>query len=192
MEDAIRFLGGLDSIIHAAGHTHQDAAETIEEDELNHMLDVNIKGTIFMTQAVFPYLKTKGRTIINFGSDIAAGSLPLLAHYAAFKGAVQSFTRAVAREWVGYGISPNAVLSAVWTPMLDDYRRDLEADSVAGHDSYMNDRVCPGEEFGDAEIDLVSVLAFLASDASCWSTGQLIPVNGGLSLVRWFCIWNDS
>jgi NAD(P)-dependent dehydrogenase (short-subunit alcohol dehydrogenase family) len=48
VEDAVRFLGGLDSLVHAAGHIHQDAAETIAESELDHMLDVNTKGTIFM------------------------------------------------------------------------------------------------------------------------------------------------
>ena len=68
--------------------------------------------------------------------------------------------------------------------MIDDYRRNLEAESVSGHDDYMNDRVCLGEKFGDAEIDLVLVLAFLTSDASRWITGQSIPVNGGLSFVR--------
>ncbi|OQE92059.1 hypothetical protein PENNAL_c0008G11444 [Penicillium nalgiovense] len=184
VEAAVRFLGGLDSLVHAAGHIHQDAAETIAESELDRMLDVNIKGTIFMNQAVFPYLKTRGGTILNFGSDFASEPLPLLAHYAASKGAVQSFTRAVAREWGKYGIRVNAVLPAVWTPMIDGYRENLEAESVAGHDVFMNDRVCLGEKFGDVEIDLVPVLAFLVSDASRWITGQSVPVNGGLSLVR--------
>ncbi|KAK4867412.1 hypothetical protein LT330_000922 [Penicillium expansum] len=184
VEAAVRFLGGLDSLVHAAGHIHQDAAETIAESELDHMLDVNIKGTIFMNQAVFPYLKTRGGTILNFSSDLASEPLPLLAHYAASKGAVQSFTRAVAREWGKYGIRVNAVLPAVWTPMIDGYRENLEAESVVGHDVFMNDRVCLGEKFGDVEIDLVPVLAFLVSDASRWITGQLVPVNGGLSLVR--------
>lgn len=184
VEAAVRFLGGLDSLIHAAGHIHQDVAETITESEIDHMLDVNIKGTIFMNQAVFPYLKTRGGTILNFGSDLASEPLPLLAHYAASKGAVQSFTRAIAREWGKYGVRVNAVLPAVLTPMIDGYRENLETEDVAGHDVFMNDRICLGEKFGDVEIDLVPVLAFLVSDASCWITGQLVPVNGGLSLVR--------
>lgn len=184
VEAGVRFLGGLDCLIHAAGHIHQDVVESIGEDELSRMLDVNIKGAVFMSQAVFPYLKTRGGTIINFGSDIAAEPLPLLAHYAASKGAVQSFTRSIAREWGEYGIRANAVLPAVWTPMIEDYRRGLQAESVPGHDHYMNDRVCLGEKFGDVEADLVPVIAFLVSDASRWITGQLVPVNGGLSLVR--------
>ncbi|KAJ5608310.1 Short-chain dehydrogenase/reductase SDR [Penicillium hordei] len=184
VEAAVRFLGGQDSLIHAAGHIHQDAAETIAEDELDRMLDVNIEGVIFMNQAVFPYLKTRGGTILNFGSDLASEPLPLLAHYTASKGAVQSFTRAVAREWGKYGIRVNAVLPAVWTPMIDGYRGNLETENVVGHDVFMNDRVCLGETFGDVEIDLVPVLAFLVSDASRWITGQLVPANGGLSLVR--------
>ncbi|KAJ5963471.1 Short-chain dehydrogenase/reductase SDR [Penicillium vulpinum] len=184
VEAAVRFLGGLDSLIHAAGSIHQDVAETITESELDRMLDVNIKGTVFMNQAVFPYLKTRGGTILNFGSDIASEPLPLLAHYAASKGAVQSFTRAVAREWGKYGIRANAVLPAVWTPIIDMYRENLEEESLEGHDVFMSDRVCLGEKFGDVEIDLVPVLAFLVSDASRWITGQMVPVNGGLSLVR--------
>ncbi|KAJ5214481.1 Short-chain dehydrogenase/reductase SDR [Penicillium cf. viridicatum] len=161
VEAAVRFLGGLDSLIHAAGHFHQDAAETIAEGELDRMLDVNIKGAIFMNQAVFPYLKTRGGTILNFGSDLASEPLLLLAHYAASKGSVQSFTRAVAREWGKYGIRVNAVLLAVWTPMIDTCRGNLETENIVGHDVFMNDRVCLEETFGDVEIDLVPVLAFL-------------------------------
>lgn len=184
MEAAVRFLGGLDSLIHSSGYIHQDVAESIAESEIDRMLDVNIKGTIFMNQAVFPYLKTRGGTILNFGSDLASEPLPLLAHYSASKGAVQSFMRAVAREWEKYGIRVNAVLQAVWTPMIDGYRENLETENVGGHDVFMNDRVCLGEKFGHVEIDLVPVLAFLVSDASRWITGQLVPVNGGLSLGR--------
>lgn len=125
METAVRFLGGLDSLIHATSYIHQDAAKTIAESEIDRMLDVNIKGTIFMNQAVFPYLKTRGGTILNFECDLASEPMPLLAHYAASKGAVQSFTRAVAREWGKYGIRVNAVLPAVWTPMIDVRRRIL-------------------------------------------------------------------
>ncbi|KAF7524985.1 hypothetical protein PCG10_005336 [Penicillium crustosum] len=88
VEAAVRFLGGLDSLIHSSGYIHQDVAESIAESEIDRMLDVNIKGTIFMNQAVFPYLKTRGGTILNFGSDLASEPLPLLAHYSASKGAV--------------------------------------------------------------------------------------------------------
>ncbi|CAI7600386.1 unnamed protein product [Penicillium discolor] len=184
VETAVRFLGGLDSLIHATGYIHQDAAETIADSEIDRMLDVNIKGTIFMNQAVFPYLKTRGGTILNPESDLASEPLPLLAHYSASKSAVQSFTRAVAREWGKYGIRVNAVLPAVWTPMIDGYRESLEKENVVGHDVFMNDRAFLEEKFGDMEIDLVPVLAFLVSDASRWVTGQLVPVNGGVSLVR--------
>ncbi|KAJ5474669.1 Short-chain dehydrogenase/reductase SDR [Penicillium sp. IBT 31633x] len=184
VKTAVQFLGGLESLVHAAGHIHQDAAESIDESELDRMMDVNVKGTIFMNQAVIPYLKSGGGTILNFGSDLASEPLPLLAHYAASKGAVQSFTRAAAREWGKYGIRVNAVLAAVWTPMIDEYRGHLGAESVAGHDAFMSDRICLGEMFGEVKMDLVPVLAFLVSDASRLVTGQLIPVNGGLSLLR--------
>ncbi|EKV19543.1 Short chain oxidoreductase/dehydrogenase, putative [Penicillium digitatum] len=151
VEAAVRFLGRLDSLVHAAGHIHRDAAETIADSELDYMLDVNVKGTIFVNQAVFPYLKIQGGTILNFGSDFASEPLPLLAHCAASKGAVQSVTGAVAREWGKYGIRVDAVLPAVWTPMIDGYRENLEAESVVGHDVCMDGRVCLGEKFGDVE-----------------------------------------
>ncbi|KAJ6094792.1 Short-chain dehydrogenase/reductase SDR [Penicillium canescens] len=112
-EAAVQFLGGLDSLIHATGHIHQDAAQNIDERELDRMLDINVNGLIFMTQVAFPYLKKLGRTILKFGSDLAAEPLPLLAHYAASKVAVQSFTRAIARDWRKYGVRIDAVLPAV-------------------------------------------------------------------------------
>lgn len=173
--------GGLDSLSHAAGHIHQDVAEDISEVGLDRML-VNIKSAIFMSQAVFPYMKTRGGTIIQFGSDVAAEPLLLLAHYAASTGAVQSFVRSIAREWGEYGVRAHAVLPAVWTPMIEDYPRGLQEESVAGHDHYMNDRVCLEGNFGNAETDLVPVIAFLVSDTSRWITGQLIPVNEA-------CLW---
>lgn len=184
VEAAVRFLGGLDTLIHAAGYIHQDAAESIEEVELDRMLDVNVKGTVFMNQAVFPYMKTKGGGILNFGSDVASEPVARLAHYAASKGAVQSFTRGVAREWGKYGIRVNVVLPAVMTPMIDAYRGNMEEEHISAHDNFVKDRVCLGEMLGDAEIDLVPILAFFVSEASRWVTGQLVPINGGLAMVH--------
>jgi NAD(P)-dependent dehydrogenase (short-subunit alcohol dehydrogenase family) len=181
---AVEFLGGLDSLIHAAGIIHQDIAESIGEEEVHQMIDTNVKGMIFMNQAVFHYLKENGGSILNFGSDIASEPLPGLAHYAASKGAVHSYTRAVAKEWGTYQIRVNAVLPAVWTEMYDRFRQKLDKKELEVHDRIMSERLCIGTKLGDPTKDLAPVLAFLMSDASSYITGQLICVNGGLSQVR--------
>jgi NADP-dependent 3-hydroxy acid dehydrogenase YdfG len=68
-------------------------AEDITEEELDLVLNVNVKGTIFANEAAFPYLKAAGGgRIVNFGSDADLHPFPRGVHYAASKGAVHSFT----------------------------------------------------------------------------------------------------
>ncbi|MFC0450904.1 SDR family NAD(P)-dependent oxidoreductase [Rhodococcus jostii] len=100
------------------------------------------------------------------------------------KGAVHTWTRTVAREWGPSGIRVNAVLPYVNTPMFDKYTSSLGPEELAAYQEQLRKDIPLGGTFGNAERDLAPVLVFLASDASHFITGQLLPVDGGFAAVR--------
>ncbi|KAH8755306.1 short-chain dehydrogenase/reductase SDR [Diaporthe sp. PMI_573] len=184
VQKAFADLGRLDSLHNIAGVERSSPAEDIKKQDLDLILDVNVKGTFYMAQAVFPYLKELGGTIINFGSD--AGLSPYVggAHYSLSKGAIHSLTRTLAHEWGKYGIRANAVLPAVWTEMYDEHRSCLSLEELQHHDDDLAKRVPLGGRLGSPSHDLAPVMVFLTSDASKFITGQMVSVNGGLGSVR--------
>jgi NAD(P)-dependent dehydrogenase (short-subunit alcohol dehydrogenase family) len=184
VETAVRNLGSLDCLLNAAGIDLRSPCEHMSEAEIDFLLDVNLKGTIYMSQAVFPYMKDSGGNVLNLGSDAGLDPFPGVALYAASKGAVHSFTRAAAKEWGKYNIRVNALLPAVWTELFDEYRNRVSLEELEDFDKQMSERIFLGGKLGDPNRDLAPVIAFLMSDCSCFITSQLIPVNGGLGQVR--------
>ncbi|KAJ5505025.1 hypothetical protein N7463_007899 [Penicillium fimorum] len=160
-------LDGIDGLLHAAGVERQSAPnKMLAEADINAVLDVNIKGTILMNQEIFPYLKTGGGgVILNIGSDEGLDPYPWLAHYAASKGAVHSYTWAIAK---------------LWTEMFDELS-EAEPKIV---DERIADRIVLGGRLGNPDVHLAPVIAFLMSDCAAFITGQLFPVNGGQTQVR--------
>lgn len=184
VEAAVATLGGLDALLHIAGVERSALAENITEAELDLILNVNVKGTFFMNQAVFPHLKANGGSIVNFGSDAGLTPYPNGAHYSASKGAVHSLSRTVAAEWGQYGIRVNSVVPAIWTEMYNEFRSRMSPEALEGHDKVMLSKIPLGGKLGDPTKDLAPVVVFLVSDASRFITGQVISVNGGLGNVR--------
>jgi NAD(P)-dependent dehydrogenase (short-subunit alcohol dehydrogenase family) len=182
--DAVETLGGLDAMFNFAGIQHRVSVEHMTDDEWDRIFDVNVKGTFLMNQAVFRHLKDHGGSIVNVGSDDALRPQANGSHYSASKGAVISFTRSVAAEWARYGIRVNALIPAIWTPMYEEYRSAMTPAELAAHDESQLVRIPLGGRLGDAETDLAPVMVFLASSASKFITGQMIPVNGLLGWVR--------
>jgi len=185
VDKAVAQLGGLDVIFHIAGVEQGLAPEDITEEHLDVMFDTNIKGTVFVNQAVFPHFKANGGgSIVNFGSDAAMAPFAYGVHYAASKGAVHSFTRSLASAWGQYNIRANAVVPAIWSPMYDGFRQRLSPEGLAEHEKDVAQRITLGGKLGDPVHDLAPVMVFLASDASKFITGQVICVNGGGGQAR--------
>jgi NAD(P)-dependent dehydrogenase (short-subunit alcohol dehydrogenase family) len=109
---------------------------------------------------------------------------PNNATYRATKGAVHSWTRSIARDWGPNGIRVNAVLPYVVTPMYEEFRDVLSPEELAAHDKQTAEQIPLGGKFGDPATQLAPVMVFLASDASRFMTGQLVPVDGGFISVR--------
>jgi NAD(P)-dependent dehydrogenase (short-subunit alcohol dehydrogenase family) len=181
---AVAELGGLDAMVNIAGIERRCPAQDITEGDWDEVFTVNVKGSLFTSQAAFPHLREHGGSIVNFGSDAALRPYVGGAHYSASKGAVISFTRTIAGEWGRYGIRANAVVPAIWTPMYDEYRERLTPEELSGHEAQMAERIPLGGRLGDPVADLAPVLVFLISDASRFMTGQIVSVNGGNQQVR--------
>lgn len=183
---AVETLGGLDSLFCIAGINQFTSVEKLTESAIDKLLSVNVKGVIFSNQAVLPYLKEHGGSIVNFGSQAAFNPGPDSAHYAASKAAVAAFTYKIAWEWGKYGIRANTVLPSAWTPLFE--KTVLNGQTVtpelkAQIQSGMKEAF-PLGYLGDPEEDIAPALVFLASDDSRYITGQQIAVNGGSAMVR--------
>ena len=182
---AVEQLGGLDALAHpAAIHKMGDASEVTSED-WDQVFAINVRGTMLTNQAAFPYLKAAGGgSIINFGSISGQRPEPTSAAYSAAKGAVHSWTRTAAGTWGMDKVRVNAILPAIATPMYHAARASMTPEQ--NEDSYWRNlqSIALGEEYGDPDDDLGPVMVFMASDASKFITGQLIPVDGGQHNVR--------
>jgi NAD(P)-dependent dehydrogenase (short-subunit alcohol dehydrogenase family) len=109
---------------------------------------------------------------------------PGKAAYAAAKGAVVAWTRTIAQEWGRYGISANAIAPAIWTPMYEASRNELTPEQLVAHDAFKTRTIPLGGRLGDVEKDFVPVMAFLSSAGARFVSGQVIPIDGGMLMVR--------
>ncbi|MFE2985722.1 SDR family NAD(P)-dependent oxidoreductase [Streptomyces sp. NPDC059262] len=184
IDGAVELLGGLDVLIHAAGIAPGAPAEDIEAQVWERVLSINATGTFLTNQAAFRHLKENGGQIIDFASAAGVQGYPQKAAYAASKGAVVAWVRSIAVEWGRYGITVNAIAPAIWTPMYDRTRAAMSAAQLAGHDAMMAKSVPLGGKLGDIDRDFVPVLAFLASEAAHFMTGQVFPIDGGTLMMR--------
>jgi NAD(P)-dependent dehydrogenase (short-subunit alcohol dehydrogenase family) len=177
-------MGGLDGLVHVAGVEGGSSPETETEEEWDRIFSINAKGTFLTNQEAFFLLKDKGGRIINFGSGAGVVGITHCAAYSASKGAVGTWTRTCAQAWGQYGIAVNQVMPLIWTPMYDGFRAKLTPEELKEHDAMVARGVHLGRAFGKADRDLAPVIVFLLSDGGGFITGQTIPVDGGMLMVR--------
>ncbi|MEO9474791.1 MAG: glucose 1-dehydrogenase [Cyclobacteriaceae bacterium] len=157
----------------AGGLFARKTIEELDEDFYNLVMDVNFKGTVFVTQA-FKALMSEGASIVNLASQAGrdgggAGS----AIYAASKGAVMTLTRNWAKELGPQGIRINAVCPGlIGTKFHDDFTKDEVREKVAGS--------TPLRREGKAE-EVADLVAYLAGPESSFLAGNNVDINGGLA-----------
>ena len=181
---AAETLGGLDVLLHAAGLWQPGIPGQITEEDIDFLLDTNIKATIFTNQAAYAVMrKSGGGRIINFGSGEAVMGSPISAVYAATKGAVAAWTRSIARAWAAEKVSAVALAPAVQTAGADRLREFLGPAAAEFIDAEIKKTIPLGGALGDPVDDLGPTLVFLCSKGSRFITGQLIAVDGGLVML---------
>ncbi|MEQ9404309.1 MAG: glucose 1-dehydrogenase [Cyclobacteriaceae bacterium] len=168
------FGSSVDILVNNAGGLF--ARKTIEEmDEQFYSLvmDVNLKGTVFVTQAFKP-LMGEGGSIVNLASQAGRdGGGPGSALYAASKGAVMTLTRNWAKEFGPQGIRINAVCPGmIATKFHDDFTKDQVRQNVAN--------ATPLRREGNAE-EVADLVAYLAGPESSFMAGNNVDINGGLA-----------
>jgi 3-oxoacyl-[acyl-carrier protein] reductase len=183
VRQAVEHLGGLDVLVNAAGLWQAGVPGYISADDISFLLDTNVKATILTNQAAHAVMKGAGGRIINFGSSEAVVGSPISAVYAATKGAVQAWTRSAARAWAADNVTVNALAPAVQTAGADRLRAFLGQDASALIDQQLKMMIPLGGALGDPARDLGPMLVFLAGPGSHFITGQLLAVDGGLTMV---------
>ena len=171
--DTVDALGAVHILINNAGVLRPTPVIDIEEAEWDFVVGVNLKGTYLCSRAVLPAMRSQswGR-IVNFSSTAGKNvSTVGGAHYTAAKAGILGFTRHLAKEEAGYGITVNSVCPGlIDTEMVRDTISDERADAYAAS--------FPIQRLGQPE-EVAELVAFLASDRASYITGASLDINGG-------------
>ncbi len=184
VDEAVRYLDGLDVMVNVAGISRAGNADTMTEVELDYVFDVNVMGTFFTNQGAFPHLRDKGGRILDFASAAGLNGYYLQAHYAASKAAVIGLVRSLAREWGKYNITVNAICPGMATPMYEEGRARRSPEERALNDARIKATTPIDGKMGDSERDLAPFMVFMAGDGSRYITGQTLMVDGGRTMSR--------
>lgn len=166
----LRGLERIDILVtSAAVYGDSVAVDDLEESEVDAVLDVNVKGTLWTVRAALPLLRKRGGRVVCLGSVAGkVGGVLAGPHYVASKGAVHAMVKWLAKTEAANGIAANGVAPGVVnTEMITDR-------------GYAGD-YCPLGRLAEPE-EIARVAAFLASPAASYMTGTVVDVNGGYAM----------
>jgi NAD(P)-dependent dehydrogenase (short-subunit alcohol dehydrogenase family) len=175
VERAVAELGSLDILVNnAAYQMTREGIEQIPDGEWEHTFKTNIFAMYYLCKAAWPHLQP-GSAIINTASIQAYQPSPQLLPYASTKGAIVTFSKALAEEGAQRGIRVNVVAPGpVWTPLIPATMPEEKAQEF-GQDSPLGRPAQPAE--------LAPIFVFLASAESSYITGEVVGVTGGKPLA---------
>lgn len=163
----------LDIIINCAGIVSRSKSEDLPTKDWDRVIEVNLSAVFFLCQlAGRIMLKQKAGKIINIASMLSFFGGSTVAAYAASKGGIAQITKALANEWARHGININAIAPGYMNTALNE---NLIKDPVRSKE--ILDRI-PAGRWGLPE-DMKGIAIFLASEASDYLNGTVIPVDGG-------------
>ena len=166
-------LGRLDILVNNAGIIRRQPALEYSEENWDDVLDVNLRAVFFMSQAAARVMsEAGGGKIINIASMLSFQGGITVPSYTASKSAVAGITRALANEWSRLRINVNAIAPGY---MATENTAPLRTDEIRS--ASILDRI-PAGRWGTPD-DLKGIAVFLASEASAYVHGAIIPVDGG-------------
>jgi 3-oxoacyl-[acyl-carrier protein] reductase len=169
IEKAVNTFGRLDIFVNNAGTAIPKKFEETTLEELDHVIDINIRGAFIATQAALKHMNDGGR-IIMIGSCVGERMMtPGLVPYAATKGAIKMFAQGLAREVGGRGITVNNIQPG---PI------DTELNPAAGDWAVPQKAVTALDRYGSVD-EVAALVAFVAGPESSYITGANLTVDGG-------------
>ena len=178
IEPVVKELGRIDIMVNNAGINIRKMPQEYAAAEWDQILDTNLRSPFLCSQAVYPVMKSGGGgKIINIGSMLSIFGGAKLAAYGSSKGGIVQLTRSLAVAWATDNIQVNAILPGwIDTDLTRGARKD-----IAGLHERVLERT-PTGRWGEPH-DLAGAAVFLASHASDFVTGAVIPVDGGFSVM---------
>jgi 3-oxoacyl-[acyl-carrier protein] reductase len=169
VQKTVATLGSIDVLVNNAGTAIPNLFEQTSLEDINRMMNVNVRGMLVATQAALKDMKNGGR-IINIGSCVGERNMtPGLVAYAATKGAVKMFTQGLSREVGSRGITVNNVqpgpIDTDLNPAAGDWAAPQKANTVLGR-------------YGTVD-EVAALVAFVASPEAAYITGANLTVDGG-------------
>ena len=169
VEKTVATFGRLDVLVNNAGTAIPKPFEEAPLEEIDRMIDINVRGVFIATQAALKHLKDGGR-IINIGSCVGERMMtPGLVAYAATKGAVKMFTQGLARELGGRAITVNNIQLGPIDTELNPAASEWATPQIAN--TALN-------RYGSVD-DVAALVSFVAGPESSYITGANLTVDGG-------------
>ncbi|SHI14609.1 gluconate 5-dehydrogenase [Sporobacter termitidis DSM 10068] len=179
VDTVIARFGRMDILINAAGMNILKKAEEYDEASWDKVMDLNVKGTHLVTKAVGKHMIAQryGR-IISISSVRSILGMPQdYIAYCASKGAVNMYTKQLACEWAKYGITCNAIAPTFTRTPINAF----QLDDPEFYNKLINriplGRICTPR-------DICAAMVYLAGDAAAFVTGQILGVDGGITIIQ--------
>ena len=174
VKNILEDFGGVNVLVNNAGITRDMLFMRMKQSEIDSVIDTNLKGAMHMAHHTCAKLmRAKDARIINISSVVGMNGNAGQANYAAAKAGLIGFTKSLAKELGGRGVTCNAIapgaIDTEMTRAIPEKKLQELADTI------------PLRRIGQPE-DVAKVVGFLASDAASYVTGTVIPVDGGMVL----------
>ena len=174
IDTTIAQFGRIDVLVNNAGIFKAADFLDVTEEDFDAVINVNIKGSFLMGQAAARAMKsTGGGAIVNMSSVNAVLAIPNIASYNVSKGGINQLTRAMSLALADFGIRVNAVAPGT---IATELARQAVLTSEAAEKKIM--MRTPMKRLGEPD-EVAKVVAFLASDAASYITGEIVVVDGG-------------